>query len=130
MVFISQHCAKHKLSVNDCFDNYKEIQICSEAATTLQTHHVNSTLKRRGNDRFHVVVYEKRCSKKLRKFHKKATVLESLFLLKFQVLGPGNFNKVADSGPGPVKFANILQTPILKNIYKRLLLEKNLRKKL
>ena len=39
-------------------------------------------------------------------------------------MGPGNFNKVADSGPGPVKFANILQTPILKNIYKRLLLEK------
>ena len=51
-------------------------------------------------------------------------MLESLFLLKFQVLGPGNFNKVADSGPGPVKFANILQTPILKNIYKRLLLGK------
>ena len=49
-------------------------------------------------------------------------MLESLFLLKFQVLGPGNFNKVEDSGPGPVKFAKILQTPILKKIYKRLLL--------
>ena len=56
------------------------------------------------------------CKKKVflkisRKFHRKTPVLESFF------------NKVAGLQLFPVKFAKLLETPILKNICKRLLLE-------
>ena len=70
-----------------------------------------------------VVFCKKRCSKKFRKFHRKTPMLESLFN-KVAGLKAWNFIKMRfQHRCFPVKFPKTLRTLILKNIYKRLVLD-------
>ena len=64
------------------------------------------------------VFYEKRCSQKFRKFHKKTPVLESLFNEACNFI-----KKRLQQRCFPVKFAEFLRTTIFKNICERLLLK-------
>ena len=68
------------------------------------------------------VFCKKRCSEKFGKFHRKTSVLESLFN-KFSERKANNFiKKRLQNRCFPVKFAKFLRTPILKNICEWLLL--------
>ena len=68
------------------------------------------------------VFCKKRCSLEFRKFHRKTPVLESLFN-NFAGLQAWNFiKKILQHWCFPMKFAKFLRTPILKNIWEKLLL--------
>ena len=68
------------------------------------------------------VFCKKKCSLKVRKFHRKTSVLESLFN-KVAGLPSCNFiKKWLQQWCFPVKFPKLLRTSILKNICERLLL--------
>ena len=67
--------------------------------------------------------YVNKCSQKFRKFHMKTSLLESL-LNKVAGIQVCNFiKKRLQHRYFPVKFAKFLRTPILKNIWERLLLQ-------
>ena len=69
------------------------------------------------------VFCKNRYSEKIRKFHRKTPVLESLFN-KVAGLRVCNFIKTRlQHSFFPVKFSNFLRTPTLKNIWERLLLQ-------
>ena len=63
----------------------------------------------------------KSCSEKFRNFHRKTPALESLFK-SCRILGLQLYWKRLQHRCFPVNIAKFLRTPILKNIYQRLLL--------
>ena len=68
------------------------------------------------------VFCKKRCSWNFRKFHRKAPVLESLFNNVAGLQACNFIKKILQHRCFPMKFAKFLRTPILKNIFERLLL--------
>ena len=69
------------------------------------------------------IICEKRCSRKIRQFHRKTLVLESLFN-KAAGLKACNFIKARPQNRYfPVKLVKFLRTSILKNMCERLLLD-------